>query len=169
MGCGKTTIGKQLSKHLQYVFYDMDREIEKRVNMTIPDIFKTHGEVYFRQIETQLCQDITQLNHSIIATGGGVIQSPHNCNLLQQAGIIVWLKSSYEQSYRRIHKKPSKRPLVIQKSKNELLTLYKKRQAIYQSIANVTISTEHKRISDIPSEIISTIGLKPKIIKKKAP
>ena len=61
MGSGKSSIGKELSNILGLKFYDTDLEIEKKLNMTIPDIFKNKGENYFRKIEEKICIELMEM------------------------------------------------------------------------------------------------------------
>ena len=78
MGCGKTTIGKNLSKLTGYNFIDMDYEIEKSAGMKINSIFEKYGERAFRNMESELCAELSKADGCIIATGGGVVKSDSN-------------------------------------------------------------------------------------------
>jgi len=71
MGSGKSSIGKELSNILSLKFYDTDLEIEKMLNMTVPDIFKNKGENYFRKIEEKISIDLINGDEKVVALGGG--------------------------------------------------------------------------------------------------
>ena len=71
MGCGKTTIGRQLAARLEFGFTDTDALIEARIGGTIPDYFSKHGEEAFRDIESEVIATVSNLANQVIATGGG--------------------------------------------------------------------------------------------------
>ena len=79
-GCGKTTIGKLLSKKLNYQFIDIDSYIEEKQGKTIDEIFK-NGEEYFRNIETEACRELGEIKNSIISSGGGVVKRYINISI----------------------------------------------------------------------------------------
>ena len=86
MGAGKTTVGKKLSKRLGYFFIDTDREIEKEQGCTISEIFKYGGEICFRDLETNMLQQLQSKQNLVIATGGGMVMRQENRNLMQNLG-----------------------------------------------------------------------------------
>ncbi len=90
-GCGKSTVGKMLADKTGKVFMDADAEIEKLAEMTIPEIFATHGEAGFRALETQVLDALGKRSGLVIATGGGCVTREENYNLLHQNGEIFWL------------------------------------------------------------------------------
>ena len=73
MGCGKSSLGKQLAKRLSKTFVDMDAVIEKEAGMTITQMFETFGEPYFRDKETELCRRLSKQTGLVISTGGGIV------------------------------------------------------------------------------------------------
>ena len=83
MGVGKTSVGKKLAKKLEVDFIDTDCEIEKYANRTIPDIFEIYGETYFRGLETKVLKDLIQKDDIVISTGGGIITSKENREILK--------------------------------------------------------------------------------------
>ena len=95
MGVGKTTVGKQLASLLHRTFVDVDAEIETRCGADIPWIFDMEGEQGFRQRESKVLEDIIASNpSSVIATGGGVVLSAKNRQLLQSSGQVIYLSAS---------------------------------------------------------------------------
>lgn len=93
---GKSTISKILSKKLNKIYIDSDKEIEKKENMKISEIFDLYGENHFRQIEKEVIKDISKNSNIIIATGGGVILNKENIERLKQNGIIIFLNRKLE-------------------------------------------------------------------------
>ena len=60
MGSGKSTLGKALANAKNIPFIDLDDYIAERENSSIPHIFKTKGEIYFRKKETEYLQELLQ-------------------------------------------------------------------------------------------------------------
>ena len=89
--CGKTTVGKAVSKALDMEFIDSDELIVKKTGMSIPEIFKTMGEKGFREIESKVIAEISLLQNKVIATGGGVVLNNRNTKLLKANGFVVFL------------------------------------------------------------------------------
>jgi shikimate kinase len=94
MGAGKTTIGKLLAKSLKLGFADSDREIEKRTGADIPWIFDVEGEAGFRDREVQVIAEMTLLDHTVLATGGGVVMREENRRALAERGLVVYLHAT---------------------------------------------------------------------------
>ena len=78
MGCGKTTIGKELAKNLSFSFIETDVVIEQQQNKTINQIFSIFGEEYFRELEKQTYLKVSNLKNYVISTGGGVVKYEQN-------------------------------------------------------------------------------------------
>lgn len=91
-GCGKSTIGKLLSKKIGKFFVDADAEIEKLAGETIPEIFSNYGENKFRELESEVLSELGKRSGCVIATGGGCITRSENYNYLHQNGTIIWLQ-----------------------------------------------------------------------------
>ena len=129
---GKTRIGKQLSKHLKWNFYDTDQMIIKHTKQTIPYIFQTQGETSFRKIETKMIQSLDSVRQSVISTGGGIVLDSHNIDYLKHHGIIIYINRHLDDiTYRNDHQRP-----LIQ-TKADLLQLQNKRQHLYQTSADI--------------------------------
>ncbi|MDY0408428.1 shikimate kinase [Virgibacillus soli] len=151
MGSGKTTIGKKISRELQLDFADMDEVIEKRLNKSIPMIFKDKGEAYFRIQETVV---LKQLKVPIIATGGGIIERSENRIFMKENGIIIYLRTSFTEIQNRL-KDDNERPLWVNGDSKKL---YKKRIPLYENIADFTIDTEKYRKEEIIKKIKGIIS-----------
>jgi shikimate dehydrogenase len=113
---------------------DIDQEIERETNLSIPEIFETHGEEYFRSVETAIVEKISKLNNKAISCGGGVILNPKNMDMLKQNGIIILLDIDLE-TLKKMN--PKNRPL-LQNSKN-LEKLFHKRYNLYHNYADIII------------------------------
>ena len=113
MAAGKSTIGPILANTLGWIFFDLDKVIEKQEKMTIVDLFKLKGEDYFRDIETKLLKILSQNYQSIISLGGGAIASEVNFNIIKSSGKIIYLKSSPEMAYKRLKFKKDRPSFVF--------------------------------------------------------
>ena len=154
MGVGKSTIGLELAKQCNLPFIDTDKEIEKREGKDIANIFKTKGENYFRNIESIIIRNIKQ--KSIIACGGGLPLSNNNIQYLQSQGNSIYLKASEKTLYRRLKKRINIRPLIFNKSDDELKEFIKKnlkmREVVYKK-ADHTINIDNLKKEHILREI----------------
>lgn len=157
MGCGKSTIGKALAEALNYSFIDMDDYIESKTCTTIKQIFKEQGESGFRSIETNCLKDLTSKSDVVVSCGGGVPLSEINRTLLKESGTIIWLDADGDEIVRRVTQNDN-RPLVNDKSPEEIKELKSKRQPIYQSLNGTRIDTSNLSISEIVSIIIDTLN-----------
>ena len=97
MGTGKTSLGKILANKLGCAFVDLDQKIEADAAMSIPDIFRLHGEEYFRRLERQAVEEVSKRRGIVIATGGGTVKDARNVELLKSNGIIVCLTCSVDE------------------------------------------------------------------------
>ncbi|KAK6258974.1 hypothetical protein SCA6_013448 [Theobroma cacao] len=103
MGSGKTTVGKILSHVLSYSFIDSDTLIEQEVNgMSVAEIFKLHGENFFRKKESEVLQGLSSKKKLVVSTGGGAVVWDQNWNYMQKKGISVWLDVPLEALAQRI-------------------------------------------------------------------
>ena len=153
MGAGKTTVGKKLSKRLGYFFIDTDCEIEEEQGCTISEIFKYGGEICFRDLETNMLQQLQSKQNLVIATGGGMVMRQENRNLMQNLGTRVYLKVGLEELIRRL-KKDKKRPLLQEARPIERITeMLEQRKSIYEE-AECIVDTTDLSPQQMVSEII---------------
>ena len=149
MGAGKSTIARGLDPD----YLDMDTLIEKRLGMSIAKFFAEKGEAAFRQVESEVLADLLQRDQ-VVSTGGGVIISQRNRDLLKTNTDNIYLKADFETLYQRIAAdKDNQRPLFLNNSKEKLAAIFKERQAWYEEAAS--------RILDVtklsPEEIIEEL------------
>ena len=137
MGCGKTTIGKELAKNLSFSFIETDIVIEQEQNKTINQIFSIFGEQYFRELEKQTYLKVSNLRNYIISTGGGVVKYEQNIINLKKNGIIIYLKATPEKIYENL-KYDNKRPLLNTKNKYKTIsTLLNEREPLYAKYSDI--------------------------------
>jgi shikimate kinase len=135
MGSGKTTIGKKLAKKMKYAFLDLDQEIEKQENLTISQIFDTSGEDYFRTLENKVLIDLTQLSNTVVSCGGGTPCHFNNIDIINNAGISIYIQLSAEALHSRLKTARTQRPLLKNRDESELYDFIKsklnERQSCY--------------------------------------
>ena len=131
-GSGKSTVAKSLGRITGKPVVDMDKEIERREGVSIPEIFATRGETAFRDIETQVAKDLGKERGQIIATGGGAVLRPENVAALKQNALVIHLD-------RPVDKLPTNgRPLS--KDLDALRQMEKVRLPIYRKAADITLN-----------------------------
>ena len=158
MGSGKTTVGRKLSESLKKDFYDSDHEIINRTGVSIDHIFEIEGESGFRERETEILKNLCSMQNIIIATGGGVVLSLENRDLMKVSAMVIYLSSSIEQILRRTSKSKT-RPL-LERSKDRRKTIsdiIEAREGFYQDVASVTINTNGKKLTEVIEEIVNNI------------
>ena len=149
MGAGKSTIARGLDPD----YLDMDALIEKRLGMSIADFFAEKGEEAFRQIESEVLADLLQRDQ-VVSTGGGVVVSQKNRDLLKTNSDNIYLKADFETLYHRIAAdKDNQRPLFLNNSKEELAAIFQERQAWYEEVASLILDVT--KLS--PEEIIEEL------------
>ncbi len=142
MGTGKTTIGQALALRLGWTFLDTDLEIERRAEMSIPEIFSRHGEEHFRDLERQLCRELISQQGTVIATGGGMPLEPENRKLLNSSGVVICLRCSTEEILARVGNDRG-RPMLDGKDPAERVNLLlREREASYSSFAYQVNTTD---------------------------
>src|SRR3977135_3536229 len=140
MGAGKSSIGRRLAVRLGIGFADAGNEIETAHRMTIPDIFSTYGEAYFRSGETRVIARLLESGPQVLATGGGALINPDTRAAIAANGVSVWLKAEFDVLMRRI-KRRQDRPLLKTEDPSETLrALIAERYPVYAE-AELTIQS----------------------------
>ena len=149
MGAGKSTIARGLEPD----FVDMDAMLEERLMMSIARFFEEKGEAAFRQVESEVLADLLKTD-LVISTGGGVVVSSRNRELLKENADNIYLKADFETLYQRIASdKENQRPLFLNNSKEALAAIFEERQAWYEEVANQIVEVS----SLSPEEIIEEL------------
>ena len=160
MGCGKTTIGKQLSARLQMPWQDTDDKIVEK-HGAIAEIFNRFGEARFREIETSVLKELLQNGDSVLSVGGGLVVRQENAALLKKNCVVIFLRATAETLERRLREDTS-RPLLQGDTSllERVQALLKERAPIYESVANFTVDVDEKSVGEIVEEIASIINKK---------
>ena len=146
MACGKTTFGRALSRRLGRQFIDLDFYIEQRFHSTINDIFSTQGENGFRLMESNMLKEVGEFSDVIVACGGGTPCFHENMEFMLKHGMVVWLDASKERILERLLINSAKRPLVKNKTPEEISTLIEialQERTPHYSRANLRYNSEY--------------------------
>ncbi len=158
MGCGKTTIGRELSKMLGMPLLDMDAVIEEQVGKSIPAIFQDEGEAHFRALETALLRYLLNgegwgTGVPIISTGGGVVLREENRAILRKLGFCVWLKVDVPILISRTARS-NNRPLLANTDRRAILEkLSLQRSPLYADAAHLELDSSKLDITAVVRQI----------------
>lgn len=153
MAVGKSTLGKRLSNALDLPFTDLDVAVEQQAGLSIPEIFASHGEAHFREMEHRALKDFAESRQDgLLSTGGGAPMHHGNMDLMLSTGTVLWLRLSPKMIVSRLLLKPHKRPLIAHLNADELLAYVsqhlEERSAVY-SRAHLEVDTKSVRTMDI--------------------
>ena len=130
MGSGKSSIGSLVAKKLNLEFIDIDKEIEKKLGISIKEIFKRKGENYFRELEEKITLNKLKLSSTVISLGGGAFINQQIRRVVLKKNISFWLNWSDQILLDRI-KNSAKRPLAYKSSDDKLIEIINKRSSLY--------------------------------------
>ena len=166
MGCGKSTVGKQLAQDYGMCFLDTDAWIEDKEKITISEIFAAKGEAYFRELETKCLETLLKENieesynsksGKVISVGGGLPVKEENRRLLKKLGTVIYLKATEETIYERL-KKDTTRPLLQgDNPKQKIRELMDTREDKYIEASDLVVVVDCKKVVDVLDEIQSIL------------
>jgi shikimate kinase len=153
MGSGKSAVGRHLARLFRFTFYDSDADIEAKTGVDISFIFEKEGEAGFRVREKESIDRLTRLDSIVLATGGGAVIDDDNRRVLAERGFVVYLETSIEQQLERT-RHARHRPLLNDTDpEQKLRELMLRRAALYAQIAQMTVSTNGRRVQLVAEEI----------------
>ena len=157
MGSGKSTVGKIISSELFLNFFDTDEEIEARTGASIDWIFDLEGEEGFRKRESKILEEMVQQNSIVLSTGGGIILSESNRELLSSRGTVFYLATPIAVQLERTSKDKD-RPLLKNGDPGKILEeLHVARESLYEGVADYIVNTEGKSSQEVSTEIIKLV------------
>jgi shikimate kinase len=176
MGSGKTTIGRLIGRQLGWTFVDADREIEAVAKLTIAEIFRNHGELWFRQLERDTIARLLEVGEPettanlVLSLGGGAIEDERTRALLLSDPSIrlIHLEASLETVLLRCKGTESLRPLL--QDHEGLASRYRGRLPLYRQahlnvpvdgIAPASVASMILRQLHLPSEDPNAMGASP--------
>ena len=158
MGTGKSSVGRVVASHLRFSFVDTDELIESRAGKSIADIFAQAGEPVFRELETQLVQELARAQKTVISTGGGLVANAANLASLKEHALVVCLWASPELIWERVRGQ-SHRPLLRDIDPlGKIRQLLAAREPIYRQ-ADVLVNTEQRSSKEVAQHVLHQFHL----------
>ena len=158
MGSGKTTIGKKLAQKIGFPFIDIDEEIKRYTQISITEIFRIYGEIYFRSLEKKILNKIN--TDHVVSCGGGLPIYSNNMDFIINNGKSIYLKTPINILFNRLKNNKKERPIIENIEEDELEDFIRKqslqREQIYNK-ATYTIKTKEKTEDEVLREINSLI------------
>jgi shikimate kinase len=145
MGCGKSTVGALVAKSLDFDYIDTDQLIEKREKRKVSEIFEQEGEAYFRNLESNLLDELCHYQNVVVSTGGGFPVTEKNIKKINKYGVSFYLSLNIDKLISRINNDKT-RPLAL-KSKSQLSLLLNQRKLFY-------LQADYKILADRPLDLI---------------
>jgi shikimate kinase len=146
----KSTVAKHLSKKLNLPLFDVDKLIEEQVSMPISQIFAEYGEVFFRELESNIICDLATKPTGIVSCGGGSVLSHDFSNLTQNA-TVLWLKVDAKTAHKRLN--GVTRPLFDNLTVSELSAKIAERNPLYAKYATMELDTSGKPSKQVVEEV----------------
>jgi shikimate kinase len=158
-GSGKSAVGRRLAARLDLPFVDADEEIEQAAGKPITDIFKDHGEPYFRDGERKVIARLLRSGPLVLATGGGAFMVAETQENIRRGGISIWLKAELSLLLRRVLKR-NNRPLLEKDPEGVMRQLMETRYPVYAN-ADITVESHDLPHDAIVGEIIDALAKSP--------
>lgn len=157
MGAGKTTISDYLSTMFAMKIVEMDQVIAEREEMSIPDIFATYGEEYFRELETNLLVEMQDQKNTVISCGGGAAMRERNVAEMKKNGRVVLLTASPKTIYERVKDSDDRPVLNGRKNVKGISELMEQRREKYEAAADIVINTDDKTVLQVCEELVQRV------------
>jgi len=141
MGAGKTSVGRVLARRLGKRFVDGDHEIEARTGVRVAVIFEIEGEAGFRRREVALLDELTQREETVLATGGGAILDAPLAQAMRERGLVVYLRASADEIYRRTRQDRSRPLLQTADPRARIDQLLREREPLYEKAAHLVFQS----------------------------
>lgn len=157
MGSGKTTMGRALARHLGKTFVDSDEEIIKRTGVTVPHIFDIEGEAGFRQREAAAIGDLVLRDNMVLATGGGAVLAEQNRAMLQQNGIVIYLKANVHDLWQRTRHDRNRPLLQTADPHAKLVELFQLRDPLYRQVSDIVVHSGRQSVNILMQHLLDEL------------
>lgn len=155
-GSGKTAVGSALATRLEVPFRDTDADIEAETGQAISDIFLTHGEDAFRDLERAAVVEALVWHPGVLALGGGAVLDEEIRELLSLAP-TVWLQVSAPAATARVGMNTA-RPVLLGNVRQQLAALLVDRDPLYLSVASATVVTDDLEVEAVADAIVAAMS-----------
>ena len=162
-GTGKTLVGKEVARLLDWEFLDTDDEIEERAGKPVRRIFSEEGETAFRHLETDALRKACAGEHRVISTGGGAPVDQENRAVMLERGLVVCLDASSEAIYKRLTEDSGNsvagRPMLAGSEPMKRIRDLKEERRSSYGAAHHTVDTDDLNIEEVALEVLKLVGL----------
>lgn len=158
-GSGKSTVGRQLARRLNWRFADSDVEIERELGCPIRSYFEQYGEAAFRDVEQRVLEQLVGAPNQVLATGGGAVLREANRTRLAAGGSVVYLRSTPEELFRRLRRDTHRPLLQVGDPLRRLRELFHARDPLYRSSAHFVIETGRPTVKMLVGTILMQLEL----------
>ena len=156
-GSGKSTVGRQLARRLNLPFVDSDHAIEQRLGCSIREYFERDGEDRFRDVESEVLDDLSQRSYGVLSTGGGSVLRPLNRERLKARGQVFYLRSAPEEVFRRLRHDQNRPLLQVADPLRRLRELFDLRDPLYRETAHHVIETGRPTVASLVNMILGKL------------
>jgi shikimate kinase len=157
MGAGKTTLGKALAQRLRREFFDTDRVLVERTGVPVATIFEIEGEPGFRRREAYALAELAQRSDCVIATGGGIVLSAENREVMRAAGTVVYLRARVESLWERTRHDASRPLLSTPDPRGTLASLLEERDSLYRAAAHLVVETGSQSAGTLANRVAAVL------------
>ena len=151
-------MGRQLARRLRLPFIDSDHALEQRLGCSIREYFEREGEDRFRDLESEVLDDLTQRFEGVLSTGGGSVLRPVNRERLRARGTVFYLRSTPEEVFRRLKHDQTRPLLQVADPMLRLRELHQLRDTLYAQAAHHVIETGRPTVSALVNKIMAMVG-----------
>ncbi len=161
IGSGKTSIGKEIAKRLQWPFFDVDQIMEREAGKRIHDIVAEEGWVSYREREYHIAKRLSQLDHSVIAMAGGTVRYEWNMDVFRGTGVFILLTAPIKTLASRVEKNDRPRVNLGTSLEKDLSLIWRKYMDRYEEAADFTYRTDrNETVKEEAEEIIDRLKKK---------
>ncbi len=159
-GAGKTALAKILAEKLNIELYTIDKIIEQKENKKIREIVAEKGWDYFRHLESQTIEELSDKTNVIIDTGGGIIENQSNIDNLKKNGYIIYVQSNLKDIKQRILNDPDRPKLnPTFDAEDDLNVTYNRRVPLYEEFSDFRVNTSTTSLEECAEQIINFLGI----------
>lgn len=154
-GAGKSSVGRVCADRLGVAFVDADQALEESTQQSIRDLFETEGERGFRRHEQEMLTQLLERDDPmVIASGGGVVLSEANRELLRSSRCrVIWLRIEPDALRHRVSNR-AHRPLLDGDPETALRAMWIEREPLYQEVADAIVSVEHRSVAEVVEAVL---------------
>ena len=161
-GTGKTTVARLLADALDCEWVDADAEIERVAGKSIAEIFATHGEPHFRDLETEILRGLCERPNTVCSLGGGAVVRTENREILAKIEHVAWLQADVDTIHERIsadeHSALGRPNLTIAGGREEIAQVLADRTPVYRECAAFEVDTSGKSPAEVAREILAHLS-----------